>query len=274
MNKGNFKKTRYLLNLQISRDLKITLSTAIGIMLLNVVYFVYRLSDDLEFYIEKTNNIPAVQMFDKFNSFSSFYSTGIASRMLVILIVGCFCLYCWYLWLGEFKGENKSSYTLLTLPIPKKFIIIYKFLSACFFYLSLVFFQIMAMFLNYFIFNVMVPVDSIVKESFLSVIINSISELYCLVPTDLVNLVTHSLFFVGLILIAFLFAILERSFGIKGGILGFLIGCSFIFMILMFPGIMEFYVFEKIIWFILISILYILIGWFFSKYLLEKKIHV
>lgn len=53
VSKGNFKKLSYLLNLQILRDLKITIGSAVGIMLLNIVYFSYSLSDELKIYLEK-----------------------------------------------------------------------------------------------------------------------------------------------------------------------------------------------------------------------------
>ncbi|MDK0841864.1 hypothetical protein P5E41_01105 [Clostridium perfringens] len=273
VSKGNFKKLSYLLNLQILRDLKITIGSAVGIMLLNIAYFVYSLSDELKIYLEKTENIGAIQMFSPIGSFSSFSNRG-KGMLLTLLILGCFCLYCWYLWLGEFKGENKSAYTLLTLPLPKKFIIIYKFLSACFYYLSLVFFQIVALLINYIIFNIMVPTDAIVKESLITILSSSISNFYGLIPVSFVNLITNGLFFIAMIILTFLFAILERSFGVKGGILGVILGCSFLFLVLIFPGKMDFYMFERFIWFVFISILYNLFGWFYSKYLLEKKVHV
>ncbi|MDU5650507.1 MAG: hypothetical protein E6038_05220, partial [Clostridium perfringens] len=88
------------------------------------------------------------------------------------------------------------------------------------------------------------------------------------------NLITNGLFFIAMIILTFLFAILERSFGVKGGILGVILGCSFLFLVLIFPGKMDFYMFERFIWFVFISILYNLFGWFYSKYLLEKKVHV
>ncbi|EDT25347.1 putative membrane protein [Clostridium perfringens B str. ATCC 3626] len=270
MSKGNFKKLSYLLNLQILRDLKITIGSAVGIMLLNIAYFSYSLSDELKIYLEKTENIGAIQMFSPMEPFSSFVSR-INGRILTLLILGCFCLYCWYLWLGEFKGENKSAYTLLTLPLPKKFIIIYKFLSACFYYFSLVFFQIVALLINYIIFNIMVPTDAIVKESLITILSSSISNFYGLIPVSFVNLITNGLFFIAMIILTFLFAILERSFGVKGGILGVILGCSFLFLVLIFPGKMDFYMFERFIWFVFISILYNLFGLFYSKYLLEKK---
>nr|WP_242648804.1 hypothetical protein [Clostridium perfringens] len=270
VSKGNFKKLSYLLNLQILRDLKITIGSAVGIMLLNIAYFSYSLSDELKIYLEKTENIGAIQMFSPMEPFSSFVSR-INGRILTLLILGCFCLYCWYLWLGEFKGENKSAYTLLTLPLPKKFIIIYKFLSACFYYFSLVFFQIVALLINYIIFNIMVPTDAIVKESLITILSSSISNFYGLIPVSFVNLITNGLFFIAMIILTFLFAILERSFGVKGGILGVILGCSFLFLVLIFPGKMDFYMFERFIWFVFISILYNLFGLFYSKYLLEKK---
>ncbi|HII4522880.1 TPA: hypothetical protein ACY4UK_000002 [Clostridium perfringens] len=273
VSKGNFKKLSYLLNLQILRDLKITIGSAVGIMLLNIAYFSYSLSDELKIYLEKTENIGAIQMFSPMEPFSSFVSR-INGRILTLLILGCFCLYCWYLWLGEFKGENKSDYTLLTLPLPKKFIIIYKFLSACFYYFSLVFFQIVALLINYIIFNIMVPTDAIVKESLITILSSSISNFYGLIPVSFVNLITNGLFFIAMIILTFLFAILERSFGVKGGILGVILGCSFLFLVLIFPGKMDFYMFERFIWFVFISILYNLFGLFYSKYLLEKKVHV
>ncbi|HII4429051.1 TPA: hypothetical protein ACY4RO_001427 [Clostridium perfringens] len=273
VSKGNFKKLSYLLNLQILRDLKITIGSAVGIMLLNIAYFSYSLSDELKIYLEKTENIGAIQMFSPMEPFSSFVSR-INGRILTLLILGCFCLYCWYLWLGEFKGENKSAYTLLTLPLPKKFIIIYKFLSACFYYFSLVFFQIVALLINYIIFNIMVPTDAIVKETLITILSSSISNFYGLIPVSFVNLITNGLFFIAMIILTFLFAILERSFGVKGGILGVILGCSFLFLVLIFPGKMDFYMFERFIWFVFISILYNLFGLFYSKYLLEKKVHV
>ena len=273
MSKGNFKKLSYLLNLQILRDLKITIGSAVGIMLLNIAYFSYSLSDELKIYLEKTENIGAIQMFSPIGSFSSFSNRG-KGMLLTLLILVCFCLYCWYLWLGEFKGENKSAYTLLTLPFPKKFIIIYKFLSACFYYFSLVFFQIVALLINYIIFNIMVPTDAIVKESLITILSSSISSFYGLIPVSFINLITNGLFFIAMIILTFLFAILERSFGVKGGILVVILGCSFLFLVLIFPGKMDFYMFERFIWFVFISILYNLFGWFYSKYLLEKKVHV
>ncbi|MDK0903887.1 hypothetical protein QTI81_03050 [Clostridium perfringens] len=273
VSKGNFKKLSYLLNLQILRDLKITIGSAVGIMLLNIAYFSYSLSDELKIYLEKTENIGAIQMFSPIGSFSSFSNRG-KGMLLTLLILVCFCLYCWYLWLGEFKGENKSAYTLLTLPLPKKFIIIYKFLSACFYYFSLVFFQIVALLINYIIFNIMVPTDAIVKESLITILSSSISNFYGLIPVSFVNLITNGLFFIAMIILTFLFAILERSFGVKGGILGVILGCSFLFLVLIFPGKMDFYMFERFIWFVFISILYNLFGLFYSKYLLEKKVHV
>ena len=270
VSKGNFKKLSYLLNLQILRDLKITIGSAVGIMLLNIAYFSYSLSDELKIYLEKTENIGAIQMFSPMEPFSSFVSR-INGRILTLLILGCFCLYCWYLWLGEFKGENKSAYTLLTLPLPKKFIIIYKFLSACFYYFSLVFFQIVALLINYIIFNIMVPTDAIVKESLITILSSSISNFYGLIPVSFVNLITNGLFFIAMIILTFLFAILERSFGVKGGILGVILGCSFLFLVLIFPGKMDFYMFERFIWFVFIAILYNFLGFFYSKYLIEKK---
>lgn len=274
MNKSNFKKFGYLLNLQILRDLKITVGSAIAIMALNIAYFSYHLNSELQPYLERTDNLGAIQMFDKFGSFSNFNSGYIVDRMLVLLILGCFCLYCWYLWLGEFKGENKSAYTLLTLPLPKKFMILYKFLAACFYYISLIFFQIVGLFMNYFIFKTMVPADAIGEERLLTIIISSMSKFYGLIPLNWADVITKGLFFIALILLAFLFAILERSFGIKGGVLGFIFGCSFIFCIIFLPGMMNFYAFERSIWSVVTSIIYILIGWFSSKYLLENKIHV
>lgn len=274
MNKSNLKKFGYLLNLQILRDLKITIGSAIAIMVLNIAYFSYNLNIELEPYLEKSDNMGAIQMFEKFRSFSNLSFGYTADRMLMFLILGCFCLYCWYLWFGEFKGENKSSYTLLTLPLPKKFMILYKFLAACFYYVALVFFQIAGMFINYFVFKTMVPVDAIVKESTSAIIINSMGKFYGLIPLNWADVITKVGFFIALILLAFLFAILERSFGIKGGVLGFIFGCSFIFFIEFLPGIMNFYAFERTIWSALISIIYALIGWFSSKYLLENKIHV
>ncbi|PWX64887.1 hypothetical protein CYK85_03490 [Clostridium perfringens] len=270
MSKGNFKKLSYLLNLQILRDLKITIGSAVGIMLLNIAYFSYSLSDELKIYLEKTENIGAIQMFSPMEPFSSFVSR-INGRILTLLILGCFCLYCWYLWLGEFKGENKSAYTLLTLPLPKKFIIIYKFLSACFYYFSLVFFQIVALLINYIIFNIMVPTDAIVKESLITILSSSISNFYGLIPVSFVNLITNGLFFIAMIILTFLFAILERSFGVKGGILGVILGCSFLFLVLIFPGKMDFYMFERFIWFVFISILYNLFGLFILSIYLKKR---
>ncbi|MFH5825453.1 hypothetical protein ACHM2J_02655 [Clostridium perfringens] len=215
MSKGNFKKLSYLLNLQILRDLKITIGSAVGIMLLNIAYFSYSLSDELKIYLEKTENIGAIQMFSPMEPFSSFVSR-INGRILTLLILGCFCLYCWYLWLGEFKGENKSAYTLLTLPFPKKFIIIYKFLSACFYYLSLVFFQIVALLINYIIFNIMVPTDAIVKESLITILSSSISNFYGLIPVSFVNLITNGLFFYSNDNIDFFICNIREKFWSKG----------------------------------------------------------
>ncbi len=80
----------------------------------------------------------------------------------------------------------------------------------------------------------MVPTDAIVKESLITILSSSISSFYGLIPVSFVNLITNGYFFYSNDNINFLFAILERSFGVKGGILGVILGCSFLFLVLIF----------------------------------------
>lgn len=271
--KKSFNKFSYLLNLQILRDLKITLGSALGIMLLSVGYFTYNLSYEVKYYLERTENVGAIQLFSPFDSFSNFFNRT-NSRLLILLLLTCFCIYCIYLWVGEFRGENKSGYTLLTLPIKRISIISYKFLAAAFYYLALVFFQILALFINYLVFNSIVPKDGIIKESFATIIANTINTFYGIIPITLSNILTQILFFIAMVVLSFLFALLGRSYGVKGGILGLFLGISFLFVTILLPIYLSFYTFEKFIWFVLVSILYNLIAFLWCKYLLEKKVHV
>ena len=52
MVKSNLKRFSYLLNSQIIRDFKITLGTAIGLMFLNIFWFIHVLNGFLEGYLE------------------------------------------------------------------------------------------------------------------------------------------------------------------------------------------------------------------------------
>lgn len=52
MVKSNLKRFSYLLNSQIIRDFKITLGTAIGLMILNIFWFIHVLNGFLEGYFE------------------------------------------------------------------------------------------------------------------------------------------------------------------------------------------------------------------------------
>lgn len=143
MVKSNLKRFSYLLNSQIIRDFKITLGTAIGLMFLNIFWFIHVLNGFLEGYLENLKYQKEI-LNGGVNTFTSFnINHNRMSISFILLLLLCFCLYCCYLWFGEFWGENKTSYTLLNLPISQKFIILYKLLAAFFFYIALVFFQIL-----------------------------------------------------------------------------------------------------------------------------------
>ncbi len=51
----------------------------------------------------------------------------------------------------------------------------------------------------------MVPTDAIVKESLITILSSSISNFYGLIPVSFVNLITHGLFFIAMILLIFFY---------------------------------------------------------------------
>ena len=104
-------------------------------------------------------------------------------------------------------------------------------------------------------------------------ILNKFSFSY-IIPDYYLNIIWLIISLIALVLVIFLFSLLTRSFGIKGGILGAIIGCSLIFVYYILPSIMQLYSVERFFWMIGISIVYIIIGWFGSNYLLKNKVHV
>ncbi|MDZ5252977.1 hypothetical protein [Clostridium sp. LIBA-8841] len=274
MVKSDFKRFSYLLNSQIIRDLKITLGIAIGLMMLNIIWFIYNLNGYLDGFLKKIENSTEI-LNGGVNTFSSFnISHNRMAIFFTLILLICFCLYCCYLWFREFWGENKSAYTLLNLPISQKLIVLYKVLAAMFFYISLVFFQIVAVIIEYFIFNVKFPKEFLKHESIKELIIYSKINFRYIIPDDYLNIIWLIVSIVALILVAFLFSLLTKSFGIKGGILGAIIGCSLIFIYYVLPSIIRLYSVERFFWMIGTSIVYIIIGWFGSNYLLKNKVHV
>lgn len=274
MEKSNLKRFSYLLNSQIIRDFKITLGISIGLMILNIIWFTHVLNGYLDGYLEKLKYSKEIYNGGA-NTFTSFNidHNRMAIFFILILLI-CFCLYCCYLWFGEFWGENKSAYTLLNLPISEKLIILYKLLAAFFFYISLVFFQIVGVIIEYFIFNAKFPKEFLKYESFKELIIFSKFNFRYIIPDDYLNVIWLIISLMALGLVIFLFSLLTRSFGIKGGILGVIIGCSLIFVYYILPSIMKLYSVERFFWMIGISVVYIIIGWFGSNYLLKNKVHV
>lgn len=274
MVKSDFKRFSYLLNFQIIRDLKITLGIAIGLMMLNIIWFIYNLNWYLEGFLKKIENSTEI-LHGGLNKFSSFnISHNRMAIFFILILLICFCLYCCYLWFGEFWGENKSAYTLLNLPISQKLIVLYKVLAAIFFYMSLVFFQMVAVIIEYFIFNVKFPKEFLKHETIKELIICSKINFGYIIPDNYLNIIWLIVSILALILVAFLFSLLIRSFGIKGGILGAIIGCSLIFIYYVLPSIIKLYSVERFFWMIGTSMVYIIIGWFGSNYLLKNKVHV
>ena len=82
MVKSNLKRFSYLLNSQIIRDFKITLGTA-------------RYLENLKYQKEILNG--GVNTFTSFN-----INHNRMSISFILLLLLCFCLYCCYLWFGEF----------------------------------------------------------------------------------------------------------------------------------------------------------------------------
>lgn len=273
MAKSNRKRFSYLLNSQILRDFKITLGTSVGLMIINIIWFIYESNK----YIDSgaLDNLAENGMNGTILGFSEFYTTKLDIQIVLPLILfGCFCLYCCYLWFGEFWGENKSSYTLLNLPISEKLIVLYKFLSALFFYGALVFFQLIGTIINKFIFYAIYPKELVLNESLRNVILKTQYTFGFIIPKDYSYGILLFISIFALVLVVFLFCLLERSFGILGGVLGVLIGGSLIFIYLILPSILELYESERFLWMMGTSIIYIIVGWFGSTYLLKNKVHV
>lgn len=273
MEKSSVKKFFYLLNSQIIRDFKITLGTSILLMGINIIWFTYEVNKYInDGYLNKLVENSKDGMFVEF---IEFYVNNLGTQMLINLaFLMCICLYCCYLWFGEFLGENKSAYTLLNLPISEKFIVLYKFLAAIFFYVSLVFFSLIGTLVNKFIFYAVFPKEVVLKESLREFIIGTEYIFRHILPSDYLYGILGLLSIFALILVVFLFSLLERSFGILGGILGVLIGGALIFIYVILPSILRLYESERFFWMIGTSIVYILLGWFGSTYLLKNKVHV
>lgn len=277
----NFVK---LLDFELKRFMKIFL-TLIGIVIISQIVGVIVESNQ---FMDMANK----EIFEGSMSLTKFlemYSPLTMSRVLYsgwfILPVGlsaaALIFYCFFIWYRDWFGKNTFIYRLLMLPTARINILLAKASAIFIMVLSLVGTQLILLPIENIIFQTIVPLD-LRMDMTINEIINSsgYSYLQLLLPNSFVQFFIH--YGVGFMMVFILFTaiLFERSYRIKGIIIGviyFIIAQAIFllpFIFEVFFGVSYLYPMEFFIIEVILGILVTGISIWVSHYLLNRKVTV
>lgn len=191
-------------------------------------------------------------------------------------------LYTLVLWNREWRGSSKTSYTLLTLPFKKVYILISKSLTILIFLGINFLLQYSALFIDKLLIGMMVPKNLIMNVSIFEVVTGvcrseikyGTSRVMTFLYLDIVTITLNLVLAIAAISMLGLIVLLFRSFKIKGGLLGIAIFSTYILAYIFGARILKFYFYESIYFRFFLPLITGIVGFIFSNYLLEKKVSV
>ena len=276
MEKNN-NKFSYLLNNEVLRGFKLLLPLY-GLLLLSYLIKIIRSIFEMENRFQNTlSNGGTVESFlMNFNGQKIQLSHAFMSFDIIVFImfagIGITIIYTAFMWYREWFGNNKTIYMLMTLPVSRTKIIISKLISALIFFYTFICFEIIGLFITKFSFDHILSKEIMVKEPLFEMIKGSlINQIFKFGVLD--NLLSF-LFLVSVTLVVFSATFIERSYGKKGLLMGIVYGIMFIALYIIVPNVIYLFSFERMIYELSISIISIILNFFLSKYLLERKVHV
>lgn len=276
MNSKGENKFIYLLNNEVSKSMKLFISFLILFLVGHVGLFVRRILQVNKLITDHVTNGGTLQSYIAQNGKYSFkiILDSVASQMLMIICFGILIifLYAIIIWLREWFGNNKTVYTLMSLPVSRHSIVLAKFTSILIIGSTFISTHILALFIdNLFVKTLMAPeiVEKVdVLKSFFS---SNMCEIF---PNNIPMFIFMFSIIICAVLIIFNCVMLERSFRWKGIVLGIInIGVT-IFLYAMVPSMANLFIKEIALYYSLLSIVLIILNYYSTYYLLENKAHV
>lgn len=186
--------------------------------------------------------------------------------ILVILV------YSIIIWTREWYGSNKTIYTLMTIPVSRHSIILSKFLTVLLIGTTYISTQLAALFIDNIlmkaIFGSTVFKAAPVFKSFFN------SSMCNFFPKGLIIFIFLLLILIVVVMLIFNTIMLQRSYKLKGLILGALMIICTGFLYIAMPGYLKLFVMETIIYEIGLSLVLIVLNYLCIYYLLNNKVHV
>lgn len=197
----------------------------------------------------------------------------------ILISITAFIFYIFFIWYRDWFGKNTFIYRLLMLPTSRLNIILSKAITIFLLVLGLIALQL-----------ILLPIENMVMKWIVSSefrydmtvaeIIGSSKEMYLIIPGSFIDFIIH--YGVGLlgILVIFTGILFERSYRLKGIILGVLYGLLSL-IVFFSPFLVEMifnkdilYPVEKLILMIITFIIVLIASLYTSSYLLKKKVSV
>lgn len=227
------------------------------------------------------NSASVEEAWDMFGTFSFFDMTNTLWLVAPIALgISGMLFYSLFTWYREWFGKNTFAYRLLMLPIERMTIFFSKLIAVFISIFALLSTQMVSLAIGYPIVSMIVDSDFLYNLSLMEVIHMNPTFRYLFPTNPRLFLAVNG---IGLVFLLVLFTIilLERSFGIKGIILGVIYGGAALAFII-FPAFLSnilknyyiLYSSETILIEIFVFIVIGLISIFISRYLIDNKITV
>lgn len=270
------KEFLYLYNLEMKSGISNFIMLFIAMMMYRLPYFITLCKSKNTDYNNflKINNSTVEKYLETFGSVSSSEFYRFNDNLIITPIILCIAfiaLYSIYIWLKEWNGNNRTIYSLLTLPIPKLTVLLSKFATCISIFIVFYATQIFMLFIERWTFIAIVPKEIRASESLIEVILKTKEYGFLIISGT--DVLLGGLAISAIVLVGFMVVLINRSFRWQG-----ILGISAIGVILTFllfaPIIFGFYAGEMLVYFIVFLIAVIIFGVFLCKYLLEEKVHV
>lgn len=206
-------------------------------------------------------------------------SNVIQIMFLSFIIVG---LYTLVLWNREWRGSSKTSYTLLTLPLKKVYILISKNLTILIFLGINFILQYCTLLIDKLLISMMVPKNLIINVSIFEIISGVCKgevrygspKFIAFLSLDIITITLNIVLVISVIVLLGLIVLLFRSFNMKGLVLGCAIFGAYVFSYIFTAGILKLYFYEGVYFRIFLPVIISILGFIWSNHLLEKKVSV
>lgn len=218
------RKFMKLVDIEINRVFKIFLPTLLVYMVLGIGNSIIMANNTMTAIKDKAKiaGIPLEKYLKSPQygrcSIKSILDGNMIIKFGIVIIIVAVIIYSLIIWYREWFGNNKTIYTLLMIPLNRGKMYIAKFLTIAIMLLSSISAFILTLTGFYMINKKMIPKDAI-ETYFLKDIIGNSGQFSKVFSNKMLFLIAV----LAVISLIFLFCILERSFRLKGLILGLIL---------------------------------------------------